>query len=204
MRRLLPFLVLLAACSEPPAEMPPHDAEADRLLAHVTGDAWDAVWSTSASGAARYTQTLEDLDPISGGATRQALDGLPANPLPAFLSDEPPYLDTAAREQYATRILGDTTVAGRSATLIEARFVADERRTQAIRRVRAAVADSVLLWVEVIRESDSVLFDESSFVRATLAEVDGVLVPGRADIVTGTNVPASPTRGLTTSWRRDP
>ena len=84
MQRLLPFLFLLAACAEAPAEMPPHDAEADALLAHVTGDAWDTAWATADSGAYRQPDG-------------QPLDGLPVNPLPAFLSDEPPYLDASAR-----------------------------------------------------------------------------------------------------------
>lgn len=188
---LLAPLLVLAACSDAPAEMPPHEEAADALLVHVTGAAWDSVWTRAA--AADYVSAPDE----------GALDAPPVNPLPAFLSDEPPYLDAAAREQYATRVLGDTTVAGRPAQLVEARFVADERRTQPIRLVHAAVsADGDLLWVRIEREMDSILFDESSRLRASLTEVDGLLVPGHAEVETTTDVPATDARALTTGWRR--
>jgi hypothetical protein len=186
------LLLVLAACSDAPAEMPPHDEAADALLAHVTGDAWDDIWETDAALGGSYRQ--------SDGAV---IDGLPPNPLPAFLSDEPPYLDAAAREQYTTRILGDTTVAGRAAQLVEARFVADERRTQPIRRVRAAVSDTALVWVEVQRAMDTILFDETSRLRAGLADAGGTLVPGLAEVQTTTDVPASDPRPLATGWERE-
>ena len=187
----LSLLLALAACADAPVEVPPHDAEADALLAHVTGDAWDSVWDRAAALGETYRQP--------GGA---AMEGAPPNPLPSFLSDEPPYLDAAAREQYATRTLGDTTLAGRPARLVEARFVPDGRRTQPIRLVRAAVADTTLLWIEVVRESESTLFDESSRLLAGLAEAGGEPVPGHAAIQTTTDVPASPPRDLTMSWQR--
>ena len=188
---LLLSLLFVSACTEKPVSLPPHDAQADALLAHVTGDAWDTVWAHAGSLGEAYRQP--------GG---EPLGALPPNPLPAFLSDEPPYLDAAAREQYATRVLGDTTVAGQTARLVEARFVPDSRRTQAIRLVRAAVSDTTLLWIHVERESESVLYDERSRLRAGIARAGGALVPGHAEIQTATDVPASPPRDLETRWER--
>ncbi|MEM6325564.1 MAG: hypothetical protein AAF791_00465 [Bacteroidota bacterium] len=195
MHRFLLPLLALAACAEAPVEMPPHEAAADALLEHVTGNAWDSVWTRAA--AADYVRLGTE------AGTSEALDAPPVNPLPAFLSDEPPYLDTAAREQYATRVLGDTTVAGRPAQLVEALFVPDGRRTQPIRLVRAAVTESGdLLWVHVDRAMDTILFDEASRLRAGLTEADGALVPGHAEIETTTDVTASEPRPLTLAWER--
>lgn len=194
MRRLL-FLSLLAlaACADAPTEAPDHDPEADRLLTHVTGDAWNDAWERA---TADYVRLGPEADPP------EPMETAPVNPLPAFLSEEPPYLDAAAREQYATRVLGDTTVAGRPATLVEARFVPDDRRTQPIRLVRAAVtASGDLLWVEVQRDMDTILFDEASRLRAGLANVESSLVPGHAEVETATDVPASEARDFRTSWR---
>lgn len=190
MRYALFLLLALAACAEAPVESPPHDPEADRLLASVTGDAWDAVWTTASARPLAFERPGGDV-----------LDALPPNPLPAFLSDEPPFLDAAAREQYETRVLGDTTLAGQPATLVGARFVADSRRTQPVRSVRAAVtASGTLLWIDVQRESESVLFDEDSRLRAGLAVAEGAFVPGYAEVTTRTDVPASDARDLSTSW----
>ena len=188
---------LLVACGDAPADLPPHDPEADRLLAFVTGDAWDGVFA--GDGGARYR-----VETASGDTTAAV-----GNPLPAFLSDEPPYLDAAAREQYETRLAGDTTVAGVAATLVEAEFVADGRRTQPVRYVRAAVdsASGALLAVEIRREVASTLYDESSRLRADLARGPGgrpALVPGSADIRTTTDVPLSDARTERLAWRLVP
>ena len=197
--RLLPFLLLLAACADAPAVIPERDAEADRLLAFVAGDAWDGVWDAASGGA--YTRTAD--------GAQAAVDSFP-NPLPAFISDEPPYLDASARDQYATRVLGDTVVAGRTARLVEARFVADGRRTQPIRYVRAAVSPEAgaLLAVEVQREMASALFDETSRLRASLASGENAssgargLVPGAARIDARTDVPLSDPRASRIEWAR--
>ncbi|MEL6615690.1 MAG: hypothetical protein AAFQ43_08130 [Bacteroidota bacterium] len=188
---LLPLAVLialalpLAACGDDPVDLPPHEAEADSLLASVTGDAWDAVFPSP--GPFQTESTL------GGEASGKTLLDSAANPLPAFLSDEPPYLDAAATEQYATCVLGDTTVAGQPARLVEARFVADGRRAQPIRLVRAAVAPEAgtLLAIEVHREVESTLFDETSRLVAALASGPDGLVLDHSTAVTTTDVPAS-------------
>jgi hypothetical protein len=129
-----------------------------------------------------------------------------SNPLPAFLSDEPPFLDAAAREQYTTRLAGDTTIAGVAARWVEAEFVANGRRTQPVRFVRAAVDPERggLLSIVVRREVDSSLFDETSRLRATLARGTGGLVPGWARVETRTDVPGSEPRSARLLWRRLP
>ncbi len=200
MRRFLLLALFLTACADAPAVIPERDAEADRLLAFVSGDAWDAVFGAPQTG--RFVRT-ESGEP-------QTVDSV-LNPLPAFLSDEPPYLDASARDQYATRVLGDTLVAGRAARIVEARFVADGRRTQSIRYVRAAVSPEAgeLLAVDVRREMTSALFDETSRLRADLASgatASGArgLVPGSAQIDASTDVPLSDARASRVEWARVP
>ena len=191
--RFFPLLLLvLSACADAPSVVPERDAEADRLLAFVSGDAWDDAWKAS-EGA--FTQRVD--------GSQTVLDSV-HNPLPAFLSDEPPYLDASARDQYATRVIGDTLVAGRAARLVEARFVADSRRTQPIRYVRAAVSPEAgeLLAVVVQREMASALFDETSQLRAELASGARGLVPGSARIDARTDVPLSDARVSTVQWQR--
>lgn len=202
MRRLLALLLPLAsltlsACADAPVEMPPHEAEADALLASVTGDAWDAYFPSEGPYAVDSG--------LDGEASGETVQDSAANPLPAFLSDEPPYLDAAATEQYATRVVGDTTVAGETARLVEARFVADSRRTQPIRLVRAAVApeDGALLAIEVHREVESTLFDEVSRLTAALARGPaGSFVLDHSTAITTTDVPASEPATARVTFRR--
>ena len=204
MPRLSPLLVfllaLLAGCASGPDEVPSRDAVADSLLTHVTGDAWDEAFARTASG--EWIRTTES----EGGETETARTDSMPNPLPAFLSDEPPYLDAAASDQYTTRALADTTIAGRRARLVDARFVADGRRTQPIRYVRAAVdpASGALLAIEVHREFESALYDETSRLVAALTSGDGALVPDHASIQTRTDVPMSPSRSGRVRWVREP
>lgn len=187
----------LAACADEPVETPPREAEADSLLSAVTGDAWDALFPS----AGPYVVSAEG----AGAAMSDDLRDSAENPLPAFLADEPPYLDAAAAEQYATRVLGDTTVAGQAARLVEARFVDDGRRSQPVRLVRAAVTPEArtLLAIDVRREVTSTLFDEQSRLVAALARGDdGRLVLDHSEARTTTDVPASEPATATVSLRR--
>ena len=194
------LLAPLAGCASGSADVPPRDAAADSLLVYVTGDAWDDAFARTAAGG--WLRTTEG----ETGATKTTrTDSIP-NPLPAFLSDEPPFLDAAASDQYTTRALADTTVAGRPARLVEARFVAGERRTQPIRYVRAAVdpTSGALLAIEVRRRSESTLYDETSRLVAALALGGGALVPDHASIETRTDVPLSSPRSARVRWVREP
>jgi len=194
--RALPLVLLLAlGCSQDDIVVPEHEAAADALLLHVRGDAWDDVFAQAPE--ASYIRV--------DGANAVPVDSVP-NPLPSFLSDEPPYLDAAARDQYATSVVGDTVVAGRSARVVEARFVPDGRRSQPIRYVRAAVAPERggVLAIEVRREMSSILFDEQSHFTASLASGARGLIPGTSSIHATTNVLMGESQASSIRWERRP
>lgn len=201
-RPALLLLIALGACAPRDAAPPPRDEAADALLAHVTGDAFDEAFA--ALDALPHRVRRQSARNGGGHSSEDRSDSTgvaAANPLGAFLSDEPPYLDAAARDQYAVAVVGDTLVAGRRAPLVEARYREASGRAQPIQYVRAAVADGRLLHVHVRRSSESLLYDEQSWLTASLqAAPGGALVPAAAQAITETDVPLSPPRAHTVAW----
>lgn len=225
MRPLALALVLLAGCADPAPPVAPADAEAARLLeavdASAVADAFAALDGTTARAdlvvtaldgdreagreALTVTQTPRGVAVsarTASGTLADAADAPPRlrDPIAHALSDDPPYLDPAAREAYRLTVLGDTTIGGVAFRLVEATLV-DPASGLGIRRVWAAVTDAGrVAAVEVEREARSTLYDEASRVRVDLAPHAGGWVPRRVVTDTRTDVPLSPPSHVRTEW----
>ena len=229
--RLLALLALLAACSTDVAPAPDRaPSEADRLLAAVDREAVAEAFARAqrVGYTARLVVTEESADGARLGreslavrATPRGLavegrqragtlaaaepdDGAPRlrSPLETALSEDPPYLDPAVRDQYRRAVLGDTTVAGRRLTLVEA-VLTDPGTEQAVRRVRAAVdpGSGRPAVVEVDRVARSAVYDETSRVRVTLAPgPGGAWLPHTVETDALVDVPLAPARRVRTAW----
>lgn len=124
------------------------------------------------------------------------------SPLETALSEDPPYLDPAVRDQYRRAVVGDTVVAGRRLAVVEA-VLADTDAEQAVRRVRAAVDPETgqPVLVEVERAVDSVVYGETSRVRVALAPgPDGAWLPHTVETDALVDVPLAPPRRVRTTW----
>ena len=129
------------------------------------------------------------------GATPRLRD-----PIAPALPQDPPYLDPSVRDAYRASVLGDTTIAGTPFRRVQAVLV-DESRQLGVRRVWAAVgADGQVGAIEVRRETDSVLYDETSRVRVDLAPGPSGWVPRRVVTDTRTDVPLSDPAHVRTVW----
>jgi len=231
-RLLLASALALAGCLDTAPAAPPAaaDAEAFALLeavdrsavaaafARLDGVAYRAeqtVMIGDSSEDGRETTTLVHADGALRTTAHQATGSLaggeapedPAgvrDPIATALSDDPPFLDPAARGAYAVAILGDTLVGGARFRLVEA-VLADTGRELGVRRVWAAVdGTGRVASVEVERTAASVLYDETSRVRVDLAPVGGVWLPRRIETDTRTDVPLSPPVRLRTTWTLTP
>ena len=228
--RLLAALVFLAACSGDVAPAPDGPAsEADQLLAAVDREAVAEAFALArrVGYTARLVVTETDADGATLGRERLTVratsrriavesrqragtlagdeaDGVPRlrSPLETALSEDPPFLDPAARDQYRRAVVGDTVVAGRRLALVEA-VLTDPETEQAVRRVRAAVdPDSGRpVVVEVDRLARSVVYDETSRVRVALAPgPDGTWLPHTVETDALVDVPLAPARRVRTAW----
>ena len=212
MRRLvLALLVPLAGCADPgpDPDAPPVDPETARLLEAIDRDALaDAFARLEASGArADLTLTTQ----ADGDETRETLAVDPTattedegprlrDPLVGALTDDPPYLDPAAREAYRLRTLGDTTIGGERLRLVEA-VLEDTDREHGVRRVWAAVDGAGRLGaVEVERRADSAIYAETSRVRVDLRPTPEGWLPRRVLTDTRTDVPLSAPTRVRAEW----
>lgn len=228
MRLSVALALALAACTDPSATAPAAGAspEALGLLEHVgpeavaaAFDALDAVPYTASVGvtvtgpdggtlgteAATVRSrdgAVEVTDRSRAGGVAGA-EGAPRlhDPVGPTLPDDPPYLDPASRDQYRIAVAGDTVVAGQRLRLVEAVFVAG-RRAQPVRRVRAAVdpASGQPVVVEVVRVTESTLYDETSRIHVDLARLGDRWIPHRVTTDTRTDVPLAPARRVQTEW----
>ncbi|MEM0963676.1 MAG: hypothetical protein AAGK21_14205 [Bacteroidota bacterium] len=221
---LLPFLALLAACSEP--EPPPQPAPSEAaLLAPVTQRALDEAFARLAD--AGFTADVEvtefDTSGVVLGTDRLAIesdgeaervvrrqrdgsldgtgDAAPqlTNPLPVAISQDPPYLDPSVQDAYQIEALGDTIIAGSAHQRVEARL-ADPSRQLGIVRVWAAVDGETLGAVEVDRSMASAIYGESSRIRVELGAGPGGLVPRRIVTDTESSVVLSEPRRIRVEW----
>lgn len=132
-------------------------------------------------------------------------DGTPRlrDPLASALSEDPPFLDPASRDQYRRTVVGDTTVAGRRLRVVQA-VLADADAEHAVRRVRAAVdpATGTPVVVEVDRGTESAVYDEVSRVRVELAPgPGGAWLPRHVATDARVDVPLAAPRRVRTEWR---
>ena len=210
-RLLLLAALSLAACAEPDVA-PIVNEEAFGLLSHVDrsslADAFDravaggftadVVVTSFEGGAVRRDSSVVS----SGNSAVVDADGGALwlrDPVAQALSEDPPYLDPSVREAYATRVLGDTTMGGVRFQRVEAVLV-DTTRELGLRRVWAAVDERGRVGaLEVVRRSDSAVFDERTTVRAELAPGDGWR-PRRVVTDTRTDVPLSDPRRVRVEW----
>ena len=218
----------LAACvpeAEPePYALRPVSSDPDSLLARLDARALDAAFERLSaagyradvvvrdatlgqptSGDTLFARTIE----VRGGSVRvlsqrgaapsEADDGrLTAfDPVARLLPKEPPFQNPATRELYTTErvLLPDSSVAIVKADL------SDE--SDPIRRVAVAVDTTTgqVIEAQVVRTSESAVYDELSNAYVRLRPFGGVWYPSEGELLTDVDVPLSDARRLTIAWR---
>ena len=129
----------------------------------------------------------------------------PQNPsrLPVYLgSEDPAYLSERNREAYRYRILPDTVRYGRPTrvVLVRARPGADDEK--AVRQVRLYIdrESNQLVALNLVRQTDNLLFSEKSRLQAEIAPVaENGWKPATTQFDTQFDIPFQPTRTFRTA-----
>ena len=222
--RLSVCLVLLAAgCTADGPAGAVADTEADRLLAAVVASAVAPAFERAGRYRADVEVSVYDAHVVAGHETATVVEdgdsvrvldrtargvlagddgGRPRlrDPIGPALPQDPPYLDPAVREAYRVAVLGDTAIGGAAFRRVEA-VLTDGARQLGVRRVWAAVgAGGQIGAIEVDRQSESAIYDETSRVRVDLAPGPDGWVPRRVVTDTRTDVPLSEPARVRTVW----
>ena len=216
----------LAACipeAEPePYVLRPVSSDPDSLLARLDARALDAAFDRldaagyradvivrdamlgrPTSGDTLFATTIE----VRGGRVRVLSQrGEPQgdaqrlaafDPVARLLPEEPPFQNPAIRELYTTERLRlrDSSVAIVKADL------SDE--SDPIRRVAASIDTTTgqVVEAQVIRASESAVYDELSNAYVRLRPLGGVWYPSEGELLSDVDVPLSDARRLTIAWR---
>ena len=203
---LLALLALAAGCADPaPEAASTADPEAARLLEAIDRDALADAFARLDRTPHRARLVVTSTDE-AGAETRETADDDGTrfrDPVAAALTEDPPYLDPAAREAYRLAVLGDTTIGRTRFRIVEAALV-DPASELGVRRVWAAVTEAGTVGaVEVDRQAASALFGERSRVRVDLAPHGDGWLPRRAVTHTWTDVPLSAPARVRTEWTVD-
>ena len=220
---LLVLAAALAACideADPtPYSLRPTSSDADSLLARLDAHALDEAFARlenagytarvlvrdgstgeATSGDTLFAETVE----VDGGGARTSGSGTSDarpfrvfDPVARLLPDEPPFRNPSTRGLYRLerRAFADSTVASVIATL------GDGSNPIGLAAVAVDTTSGQVVEAQVVRSSESAVYDESGNAYVRLRVRDGAWWPSEGELLSDTDVPLSEGRRVLVEWR---
>lgn len=181
-------------------------APLDRAFAAPTGPQTLRLEALDATGAVvgTFEQSLQPAEEgarVVATAASGTLDDAEApdaadlaSPAAFALGDRPAYLDPRGQDGYTFSLLPDTTLAGRPVRVVEARVRPGFADAETVQRARLYLDGRRLVGFDVERATRSLLFRETSRVRAFAQPAGEALEPRLVTVQTETRAPLAPAR----------